>query len=61
MSPSTWVVDLPTRSVLVHREPRDGRYASVQTLRDGGTLEVAAFPDVTRGVSDLLPARDRQR
>lgn len=41
----------------MHREPRDGRYGSIQERRDGDTLVVAAFPDVTAAVTEILPRR----
>ncbi|MEQ1565413.1 MAG: Uma2 family endonuclease [Myxococcota bacterium] len=53
--PEYWVIDLATRSVLVHLDPCDGRYTSLHTRRDGDTLVVAAFPDLTLPVAEVLP------
>lgn len=41
-----WVVDLTCDVVIVHRDPRDGGYASIVTHQPSETLDVAALPDV---------------
>jgi Uma2 family endonuclease len=48
-----WIVNLKDRQVIVHRDPVDGDYRSVQTLTSG-QLTMLAFPDVSIGVDQLL-------
>ena len=36
------------------REPRDGSYQSVRTIRRGASIAPLAFPDVSFGFADLL-------
>jgi Uma2 family endonuclease len=48
-----WLVDVPDRAVLVHREPEGDRYGSVTTVGDGDTVTpLLGRPDVD--VSELL-------
>ena len=49
-----WVVDLTSNSVLVHRGPSDGGYASVTTIGMAGTLSVEALPDVVIPVERIF-------
>ena len=49
-----WVVDVPARSVEVHRGASSGSYASVTTRRSGDDLSLAQFPDVSFKVDDLF-------
>jgi Uma2 family endonuclease len=48
-----WIVNLKDCQVIVHREPIDGDYRSVQTLTDG-EITMRAFPDVAIPVNQLL-------
>jgi Uma2 family endonuclease len=48
-----WIVNLVDRQVIVHRDPQDGDYRSVQTLTSG-SITMLAFADVTIDTSDLL-------
>jgi Uma2 family endonuclease len=48
-----WIVNLKNREVIVHREPIDGDYRSIQTLTSG-SITLLAFPDVSMDVSVLL-------
>lgn len=48
-----WLLNLKDREVIVHREPIDGDYQSVQTLTSG-TLTMLAFPDVAIEVEQWL-------
>jgi Uma2 family endonuclease len=50
-----WVVDLPHRQLIVHRQPlvEQARYAFVQTF-DAGVLQPLAFPDTEVSLADLL-------
>lgn len=46
-----WVVNVSARSIVVHRDPADGRYRSVQTYRDSDEICSLRIPEVV-----LLPA-----
>ena len=50
----TWLCDLVTGRVDVHRDPMDGRYRSVQTLTRGETLAPTALPDIRVAVEHLI-------
>lgn len=50
----TWLVDLTTECVEVHRRPGPAGYADSRTLRRGEPLAIQAFPDVALTVADLL-------
>jgi Uma2 family endonuclease len=52
--PETWLCDLVTGRVDVHRDPADGRYRSVQSLTRGETLAPTALPDIRVAVEDLF-------
>jgi len=49
-----WVANLETRSLVVHRDPSDGRYASITTLRGEQTLSPLAKPDAGLTVASLF-------
>ena len=49
-----WVVDLTSNRVLVHRDPREGRYDSVATVDTSGVLQVEALPGVTISAARVL-------
>jgi Uma2 family endonuclease len=48
-----WIVNLKNREVIVHRDPVDGDYRSIQILTSG-SITLLAFPDVTMDVMTLL-------
>jgi Uma2 family endonuclease len=48
-----WIVNLKDRNVIVHREPIEGDYRSIQTLTSG-SITLVAFPDVTIDVAQLI-------
>jgi Uma2 family endonuclease len=50
----SWLCDIASERVEVHREPLGHRYRAVQALNRGETLRSLAFPDVTLIVDDLL-------
>ena len=52
--PEYWIVNLIHREIIVHRDPNDARYRSIQTLKAGDAIAPLAFPDVSLAVSDLL-------
>ena len=49
-----WIVDVEARAIEVHREPVGDRYARVETLREGASITLVAFPDVTVPVTRVL-------
>ncbi|HEY2620552.1 MAG TPA: Uma2 family endonuclease [Acetobacteraceae bacterium] len=49
-----WVVDLTSNRVLVHRDPREGRYDSVVTVDTSGVLQVEALTGVTISAARVL-------
>jgi Uma2 family endonuclease len=54
--PEYWIIDLNSDTVLVHRNPQpDGTWATVTTHTRGDTLTIAALPNVTVAVADILP------
>ena len=52
--PEYWVVDVTGRSIAVYRDPRDGRYAQVETPGASGSITLVAFPDVVISVASVL-------
>ena len=52
----TWLGDLTTGRVDVHRDVTAGRYASVRTFSAAQRLAPEAFPDVSLTVAELLGA-----
>lgn len=50
-----WLVNLADDAVEVYSRPRRGAYASSVRHGRGATLRLAAFPDVTLRVEDILP------
>jgi Uma2 family endonuclease len=48
-----WIVNLKDREVIVHREPIDGDYRSIQTLTSG-SITMLTFSDVSIDVLTLL-------
>lgn len=56
-APEYWVVDLASKSVLVHTEPVRGAYQSIVELRRGDVLQPRLLPEVAIRVSDVLAAR----
>jgi len=52
--PEYWIVDVPNRTIEVHREPAGDRYARVETLGPGAVITLVAFPDVAVPVVRVL-------
>jgi len=52
--PEVWIVDLQRDRMLIYRHPVDETYKTTLTLHRGETLSVAAFPETTLKVEDLL-------
>jgi len=51
--PEYWVLDVERRELVVHRDPRDGRYKSVRTLGEHETVTAVAV-DLTVPLAELL-------
>jgi Uma2 family endonuclease len=49
-----WLLNLPERTVEVHREPHFTGYASVTVLREGEVARPEAFPEVAVDIAALL-------
>jgi len=52
--PDYWLVDLPARTVTVHREPAGDGYRAVEVLRDGATVRPLAEGLPALPVTELL-------
>jgi Uma2 family endonuclease len=52
--PEAWLVNLPRRSIEVHRQPQDGRYQQVMIFRTGEQISVLALPGVVVNVDDVI-------
>jgi Uma2 family endonuclease len=50
-----WLVDVNSRSVFVHREPRGDAWSQVFVVEGEGTVSPLAFPDVAIRVAELWP------
>ncbi|MEQ1570364.1 MAG: Uma2 family endonuclease [Myxococcota bacterium] len=53
--PDLWVVDVDGGRVLVHRDPRDGRYLAVEVFERGASVALLARPQVVIATDDILP------
>ena len=49
-----WVLDVAAKSVIVHRNPVDGAYTSVQSFKAPSSLTCALLPDLTVQIMDLF-------
>ncbi|MDZ4802503.1 MAG: Uma2 family endonuclease [Bryobacteraceae bacterium] len=49
-----WVLDVSGRRLIVHRDPRDGKYASVTSYKEGETVAPLAAPDAELRVETVL-------
>lgn len=50
-----WIVNLEEQCVEVHREPRDGRYQSVESFSSGAEVRPLAFPELALPVALMFP------
>jgi Uma2 family endonuclease len=50
-----WVFDINARGLVVHRDPREGRYASVTAYAEQETVSPLAAPDRTFRVAEAFP------
>jgi Uma2 family endonuclease len=58
--PDYWVLDIDARRLIVHRDPADDRYATVDALTDDGVVTTARLP-LTIAVAELLPPAPTDR
>ena len=49
-----WIVNLPDKCVEVRREPRNGRYQSVESFSSGAEVRPLAFPELVLPVALLF-------
>lgn len=49
-----WIVNLRDRTVEVHRQPADGRYADVRGVGPGGVLDILMLPGAALSATGLL-------
>jgi Uma2 family endonuclease len=49
-----WVIDIPHRSLTVHRDPATGRYRSVQTFDEHASVSPVFLPDASLSVGQLF-------
>jgi Uma2 family endonuclease len=52
--PEYWIEDIDRDEILAHRSPSQDTYDDCFTVRRGGTLSPAAFPDVTFKAEQIL-------
>ncbi|HEY4440270.1 MAG TPA: Uma2 family endonuclease [Candidatus Elarobacter sp.] len=52
--PDYWIVDVKRERIEVYRDPADGVYGSLTTLRRGETVAFLAFPDELFAVEELI-------
>lgn len=53
--PEYWVLDVNRRRLIVHREPQEDGYGSIETMGEDSTIVPLAAPDASILVSSLLP------
>ena len=53
--PEYWILDLRTRTLVVHREPHAKGYASVERFGEEASVAPLEHPDSPVAVADLLP------
>jgi Uma2 family endonuclease len=53
--PEYWVFDVPHRSLIVHRDPTEGRYRDVKRYAETESVAPVAAPSRPGRVADLLP------
>jgi Uma2 family endonuclease len=52
--PDYWLLDLASEQLLVHREPKRGRYTTVEALHRGASVPPLAFPELALPLDELL-------
>ncbi len=51
-----WLLDVKRRVVIVHRQPKDGEYASVQQCESDARIAAVELPDVELPIKSLFSA-----
>jgi len=52
--PEYWIVNISERSIEVHTQPDAGVYRGVRAYRNGESIPLQVFPDVTVNVDAVL-------
>ncbi len=53
-----WIVNLRDRTVEIHRQPVDGRYAQVRTVGTGDVLDAVLLPGLALSAAEVLRRSD---
>ena len=53
--PEYWVIDLNDRAIYVHRSPVNGKYESVNLVREPGKVSPLSKPEISTLVSEFMP------
>lgn len=53
--PEYWIIDLPSRRLIIHRTPVEGAYQQILTLAEGEIASLESAPDAAIRVGSLLP------
>ena len=53
-----WIVNLAGRTMIVHRNPVEGEYRSVQTYDETQSVAPQAAPDRAISIAEILPPRE---
>ena len=56
--PEYWIVNITGRTLIVHRNPVDGEYRSIQTYDDTQSVAPEAAPDHPITLSEILPPKE---
>jgi len=51
-----WVVDITAESLVIHRDPKDGRYNNIETHRGSQQVETLASPNASLTVRSIFDA-----
>jgi len=53
--PEYWQVDLPSRTITVHRDPNSGRFGSIETFAESQPIHPLCLPQAKLIIAELLP------
>jgi Uma2 family endonuclease len=54
--PEYWILNVPRRQLLLHRDPVDGKYQSVEAFAEHESVAPLAAPDSRLTIRDAFPA-----
>jgi Uma2 family endonuclease len=57
--PEYWIIDLPSRRLIVHRTPASGVYQRTMVFAEGESVSTESAPDAVIPVANLMPPRDQ--